>query len=130
MPQKERCFDMCPQIQIYSTAHSDDKQLYILITNLFGRFSCICILFFSMNKLQAPGAICRNRPASPWILSVKGSEGEPIFELQASGTFCKHALVIPWLAIVWSKREQKPNIFLTILSFMKMSWSLNPLYPI
>lgn len=65
MPQKERYFDRYPQIQIYSTPYSDDKQLYILITNLFGRSSCICILFFSMNKLHAPAAVGRNRPAIP-----------------------------------------------------------------
>lgn len=82
----KRKFDEClkkkdiliriPKYRYTITPHSDDKQLYILTTNLFGRFSCIFILFFSMNKLHAPGAVCRNRPAIPWILSVKSSEGE------------------------------------------------------
>jgi len=125
MPQKERYFDACPQIQIYSTVHSDDKQLYILITNLFGRFSCICILFFSTNKLQAPGAICRNRPASPWIPSVKGSEGESIFEykhLEHSANMQNWFLGWPLYSSIQgrSQTSSSPNF-----SFTKISWYLN-----
>lgn len=86
---KRKIFDTYPQKQIYSTPHSDDKQLYILITSLFGRFSSICILFFSMNKLQAPGAVCRNMPAIPWT-EREEFRRRITSELQASGTFCKH----------------------------------------